>query len=42
MVDGFTLVPNLRDYFCDELHPNALGGELYGNNLVKAIKALKF
>ena len=42
VVDGFTLVPNLRDYFCDELHPNALGGELYGNNLVKAIKALKF
>ena len=41
VVDGFTLVPNLRDYFCDELHPNALGGELYGNNLVKAIKALK-
>ena len=42
VVDGFTLVPNLRDYFCDELHPNALGGEIYGNNLVKAIKALKF
>ena len=42
VVDGFELVPNLRDYFIDELHPNALGGEVYGNNLVSKIKELKF
>ncbi|MBE6607466.1 MAG: SGNH/GDSL hydrolase family protein [Ruminococcaceae bacterium] len=42
VVDGFELVPNLPDYFCDALHPNALGGEVYGNNLVNKIKELKF
>lgn len=42
VIDGFTLVPNLPEYFCDGLHPNALGGELYGNNLAKKIKELKF
>ena len=42
VVDGFELVPNLPDYFFDALHPNALGGEIYGNNLVRKIKELKF
>ncbi len=42
VVDGFSLVPCTKPYFPDGLHPNALGGELYGNNLVKAMKVLKF
>ncbi len=42
VIDGFELVPNLPDYFCDALHPNALGGEVYGNNLARKIKELKF
>ena len=42
VIDGFELVPNFTDYFLDELHPNALGGEVYGNNLVRKIKELKF
>ena len=42
VIDGFTLVPNTPDFFCDGLHPNALGGEIYGNNLARKIKELKF
>jgi lysophospholipase L1-like esterase len=42
VIDGFELVPNFPDYFLDDLHPNALGGEVYGNNLVRKIKELKF
>jgi hypothetical protein len=28
--------------FLDDLHPNAIGCKIYGENLAKAIKALKF
>ena len=42
VIDGFELVPNFPDYFLDDLHPNALGGEVYGNNLARKIKELKF
>ncbi|MBO4963003.1 MAG: SGNH/GDSL hydrolase family protein [Clostridia bacterium] len=42
IVDGFTLVPRVEEMFLDKLHPNALGGKIYGDNLVKAIKNLKF
>ena len=41
-VDGFTLVPNVSEMYLDNLHPNALGAEQYGNNLAKIIKQLKF
>ena len=37
VVDGFTLVPNLSEYYLDNLHPNGLGTENYGRNLVEAI-----
>ena len=37
VVDGFTLVPNVPEYFPDSLHPNALGGEIYGNNLIVSL-----
>jgi len=38
VVDGFKLVPHLEEYFLDKLHPNALGMELYGRNLVEEIQ----
>ena len=42
VVDGFKLVPHLEEYFLDKLHPNALGCEVYGRNLVLAIKETGF
>ncbi len=42
VVDGFTLVPHLEEYYLDKLHPNCLGMELYGRNLVEAIKKTGF
>lgn len=42
VVDGFKLVPHLSDYFLDNLHPNCLGTEVYGRNLVEKIRELKF
>lgn len=42
VVDGFTLVPHLSEYYLDNLHPNVLGMELYGRNLVDAIKKAGF
>ena len=35
IVDGYKLVPHLSEYFLDNLHPNALGSEVYGRNLVE-------
>ena len=40
IVDGFKLVPHLPEYFLDNLHPNALGSEVYGRNLFCEIKKL--
>jgi len=42
IVDGFNLVPHLSEYFLDNLHPNELGAEIYGRNLVLAINKLGF
>ncbi|MBE6760331.1 MAG: SGNH/GDSL hydrolase family protein [Ruminococcaceae bacterium] len=42
VVDGFSLVPHLSEYFLDNLHPNALGMEIYGRNLVLAIEKAGF
>ncbi len=42
VVEGYKLVPHLSEYFLDNLHPNQLGAELYGRNLVSAIKKLGF
>ena len=42
IVDGFILVPHLPEYFLDNLHPNCLGTEVYGRNLVEAIRKLGF
>ncbi len=42
IIRGDTLIPHDEKYFYDKLHPNASGGEIYGKNLAKKIKALKF
>ena len=42
VVDGFRLVPHLPEYFLDNLHPNCLGAETYGRNLVEAIREIGF
>ena len=42
VVDGFKLVPHLPEYFLDNLHPNCLGAETYGRNLVEAIRQAGF
>lgn len=42
VIDGFTLVPHLPEYYLDNLHPNALGTENYARNLVEAIRKIKF
>ena len=42
VIDGFTLVPHLPEYFIDNLHPNCLGAETYGRNLVEAIRRIGF
>jgi len=42
VVDGSRLVPHLSEYFLDNLHPNALGSEIYGRNLVLAIQEAGF
>lgn len=42
IVDGFKLVPHLSEYFLDNLHPNALGAQVYGRNLVEKIREIGF
>lgn len=42
IVDGFELVPHLSEYYLDDLHPNCLGAEVYGRNLVEMIRKIGF
>lgn len=42
LVDGFTLVPNVEDCYCDKLHPNEYGCLLLARNLHKEMKKIKF
>ncbi len=42
VVEGYKLVPHLSEYYLDNLHPNGLGAEIYGRNLVRAIEKLGF
>jgi len=42
VVDGFTMVPHLPEYYIDNLHPNVIGAELYGRNLVDMIRQTGF
>ena len=39
VIDGMQMVPHFPEYFLDNLHPNALGCEIYGRNLAEAILA---
>ncbi len=41
-VDGFTLIPNVLDCFCDTVHPNEYGCYMLALNLYKQIKKIKF
>jgi lysophospholipase L1-like esterase len=36
------MVPHLEEYYLDNLHPNALGTEVYGRNLVEEIRRIGF
>ena len=42
IVDGFTLIPHLPEYYLDNLHPNPLGAEIYARNLVDIIRRVGF
>ena len=42
IVDGAELVPHLEEYYLDNLHPNCLGAEIYGRNLVEKIRETGF
>ena len=42
VVEGYRLVPHMSEYFLDNLHPNQLGAEIYGRNLVREIEKLGF
>ena len=42
VVDGLKLVPHLSEYYLDGLHPNCLGTENYGRNLVEAVRKTGF
>ena len=42
IVEGFKMVPHLPEYYLDMLHPNCLGAEVFGRNLVKEIESLGF
>ena len=42
VVDGFDMIPHLNEYYLDGLHPNCLGTENYGRNLVEAIRKAGF
>ncbi len=42
VVDGLKLIPHLNDYIFDNVHPNALGCEVYGRNLVEEIRKIGF
>ena len=43
IVNAYDMIPHFADYYMEDLvHPNALGMELYGQNLVKAIRKIKF
>ena len=42
VIDGMTLGPHLSEYYLDDLHPNCLGCEVYGRNLVEEIRRVGF
>lgn len=42
-VNAYDMIPHFPDYYMNDfVHPNALGMELYGNNLVRAFQEIGF
>lgn len=41
-VDGFTLIPNVLDCYCDKVHPNEYGCYMLAKNIYKNMKDCKF
>ena len=41
-VDGFTLIPNVLDCYCDTVHPNEYGCLMLATNIYKEMKKIKF
>ena len=41
-LDGFTLLPNVFDCFCDKLHPNEYGCAVLAKNIQGEMKKIKF
>lgn len=42
VIHGDELIPHDEKYFYDKLHPNAVGGEIYGKNFAAKVKEIKF
>ena len=43
IVSAYEMIPHFIEYYMDDfVHPNALGMQVYGDNLIKAIKKIKF
>ena len=43
IVNAYGMIPHFEDYYMEDfVHPNALGMELYGNNLAKTIRKIGF
>ena len=42
VLEGFDLVPNVKECFSDGVHPNAYGSLLLAENLYKVMKEIKF
>ena len=42
LVDGFTLIPNVLDCYCDKVHPNEYGCAMLAKNIQGEMKKIKF
>ncbi len=42
VLEGFTVVPHIKECFVDLVHPNAYGNELMAENIKKFMKKIKF
>ena len=42
LIDGYTLVPNVDDCFCDKVHPNEYGSLMLARNLYREIRRIEF
>ena len=42
IIEGSELVPNLRPFYTDGLHPNTIGQHVYGLNVIEAMEKAGF